>query len=425
MDIYVVRPGDSIYTIARRYGMSPQRIIDTNELSNPGRLVVGQSLVILPETRTYTVQPGDSLYTIARRYSLTPADLIAANPDVGEDGRIYPGQTLTIPPARKLGSIEVNGYAFPNIDRDVLNRTLPSLTYLSIFSYTVNDDGSLNSINDTELIAAARAANVAPIMVLTNIREGEGFDSDLAHTMLTNQAVQDTMVQNILNTLREKNYYGLNLDIEYVHPYDRESFNQFVRRMSVELDREGYFLMTSLAPKISADQPGVLYEAHDYPVQGALNDRVILMTYEWGYTAGPPLPVAPLNEVRRVLNYAATAIPGEKILMGMPNYGYDWTLPYTPGTRATTIGNTAAVERAANVNAAIQFDARAQSPFFTYYDEQGRQHIVWFEDARSIYAKLQLVEEYNLAGVSYWTIGRWFPENWLLINALFDVVKVL
>jgi spore germination protein len=66
-----------------------------------------------------------------------------------------------------------------------------------------------------------------------------------------------------------------------------------------------------------------LYQGHDYPVHGALVDHVIIMTYDGGYTFGPPMAVAPLNEVVKVLNYAVTAIPREKIFMGIPNYGYD------------------------------------------------------------------------------------------------------
>ena len=137
------------------------------------------------------------------------------------------------------------------------------------------------------------------------------------------------------------------------------------------------------------------------------------------------MAVAPLNQVRHVLNYAVTAIPSRKILMGIPNYGYDWTLPYTPGTAARTISNTGAVDLAANVGAAILFDPVAQAPYFRYYDEQGRQHIVWFEDARSIQAKLRLVNEYNLGGVSYWTIGSYFPQNWLVLRSMYNIRRVI
>ena len=76
-------------------------------------------------------------------------------------------------------------------------------------------------------------------------------------------------------------------------------------------------------------------------------------------------------------------------------------------------------------SAQIQYDVVAQSPFFNYYDDKGKQHVVWFEDARSIYAKLRLVNEFKLSGVSYWTIAKYFPQNWLVLNSLFDVKKLL
>ena len=122
---------------------------------------------------------------------------------------------------------------------------------------------------------------------------------------------------------------------------------------------------------------------------------------------------------------AVTAIPSNKILMGIPNYGYDWTLPYQRGTRATTVSNVGAVDIAAREGAEIQYDVISQAPFFNYYDDNGKQHVVWFEDARSIKAKLQLANEFRLNGVSYWTLGRYFPQNWLVLNSLYNIKKLL
>lgn len=426
MIIHVVRPGESVYTIGQLYGVSPEKIIQDNELVNPEQLVIGQTLVILEGTRRHAVAPGQSLYTIARLYGVTVDDILEANPQITDPRLIYPGQVINIPPrTRKLGTIEVNGYAFPNIDMDVLRKTLPYLTYLSIFSYEVNPDGTLRSIEDESLIAAAREANVAPLMVITNIEEDGGFSSDVARAVLTNEETQENLINNVLETIREKDYSGLDIDFEYIYPEDREAYNNFLRRINSRLDAEGLTLTTALAPKISADQPGLLYEAHDYPVHGEVVDHVILMTYEWGYTYSPPMAVAPIDQVQRVLDYAVTAIPREKILMGIPNYGYDWTLPFVRGTAARTISNTGAVQQAARVGAAIRFDQQAQSPYYNYYDNAGRQHEVWFEDARSIEAKLRLANRYGLGGVSYWTIGRYFPQNWLVLSSLFDVEKVL
>src|SRR5690625_3753294 len=158
---------------------------------------------------------------------------------------------------------------------------------------------------------------------------------------------------------------------------------------------------------------GLLYEAHDYPAQGEIVDFLVLMTYEWGYSAGPPLPVSPINEVERVLQYAISVIPPEKILMGQNLYGYDWTLPFVQGESfARAISPQQAIALARQYGATIEYDETAQAPFFNYFDEEGREHIVWFEDARSIQAKFDLIRRLGLQGIAYWKLGLSFPQNW-------------
>ncbi|OQB15564.1 MAG: Spore germination protein YaaH [Firmicutes bacterium ADurb.Bin193] len=423
--IHVVRPGDTIFRLSQAYNVPYQELISSNGLENANQLAVGQAIVIPADSIPHTVTRGQTLYSIARAYRVALNDVVAANPQITNPSQIFVGQVINIPVStQKLGTIEVNGYAFPNIAGGILQGTLPHLTYLSIFSYQVRPDGSLSTINDTPLIAAARQARVAPMMVITNIEEGASFSSDLAHTILTSNAVQETLIANVIRILDDKNYYGLDIDFEYIFPEDRENYNNFLRKVTSRLRPLGYVITTALAPKTSAGQVGLLYQAHDYPVHGALADHVILMTYEWGYTYGPPMAVSPLNQVRRVLNYAVTAIPSQKILMGMPNYGYDWTLPFVRGSAARTISNVDAAALAARIGSEIQFDEAAQSPFF-YYSAEGRRHVVWFEDARSVRASLRLVAEYNLGGVSYWTINRFFPQNWLVLESMYNVRKLL
>ena len=426
LTVYVVNSGDSVYSIAKANGITPESIISANQLANPSQLVVGQALVLPTNNRAYTVRSGDTIGSIARAYGVTQNAIFAANPSIPSSGRLMPGQVIAIPVAeQKLGTIEVNGYIFPQSNVSVVTPTLPSLTYLSIFSYQVNPDGSFTTINDDSFISLARNNHVAPIMVITNIRPTGGFSSDIAHSILSNAGVQQTLIENVLTTLKQKNYYGLNIDFEYIFPDDRENYNDFLKKITTELHSQGYPVFTAVAPKTSADQPGLLYQAHDYKAHGEIVDRVILMTYEWGYLAGPPQAVAPINQVKKVLDYAVTEIPPSKILMGIPNYGYDWILPYVPGTLATTFSNVEAVNRAFRNNADIHYDETAQSPYFNYYDDKKRQHIVWFEDARSIRQKLLLVNKYSLAGVSYWTMERPFPQNLLILNSMYDIKKII
>lgn len=427
MVIHVVKPGENIYTIAAQYNVSPQKIISDNELANPNVLVPGQTLVILMPEEVYTVMPGDSLEDIARQFNTTVIELLQYNPSITHADAIFPGDQITIVPnTEKRGPIYTIGYAYPHIDRTVLMKTLPYLTYLSLFTYGITPEGELIGIDDEELIRIARDFGVAPMMLISTLTEEGTFSNELAHQILNNPTARNNLINNTVNAMREKGYEGLDIDFEYVLPEDREAFVTFVRDMTNRLNEEGFTVLTALAPKISADQPGLLYEAHDYPSLGEAANRVLLMTYEWGYTYGPAMAVAPVNRVREVLDYAVTEIPREKIYMGIPNYGYDFTLPYVQGvSRANSLSNVQAVELASRVGANIQYDEASQSPYFIYFDDQGKQHEVWFEDARSILAKLDLFSEYDFEGVGYWNVMRYFPQNWLVISSLYDIAKIL
>ena len=133
------------------------------------------------------------------------------------------------------------------------------------------------------------------------------------------------------------------------------------------------------------------------------------------------MAVAPLHMVRRVVEYAITEIPNEKIRLGIPNYGYDWPLPFEQGvTIAKTIGNIEAIRIAITQGVPIQFDFTAQSPWFTY-SENGIMHKVWFEDVRSLQKKFDLIKEYQLEGCGYWNIMQFFYANWLLLHENFQI----
>lgn len=136
------------------------------------------------------------------------------------------------------------------------------------------------------------------------------------------------------------------------------------------------------------------------------------------------MAVSPINEVKRVVDYALSVMPANKISLGQNLYGYDWTLPYQRGNPpARGLSPQQAIEIAARENAEIQFDLTAQAPYFRYTDDEGREHVVWFEDARSIQAKFNMVKELGLRGHSFWRLGLAFPQNWLLIGDQFQVVK--
>ncbi|MCQ1528185.1 LysM peptidoglycan-binding domain-containing protein [Lutispora saccharofermentans] len=428
MTIYVVKRGDSLWSISRQFGVPVNAIIEANGIADLPFLVVGQALAIPRESTVYTVRPGDSLWSIANQFGTTAARLAEYN-GISNPALIYPGMQIRIPSEDKMyGDMEINAYAEQEAGAQAAQdvaEVAPYLTYASPFSYQVNPDGTLNSINDEPIIEAARNNGVAPLMIVTNFRNGN-FDTQLAHEILTNENIQQTLIDNIITTMKNKGYYGLNIDFERVDPNDRELYNNFLRKITPQLHSNNFVVSTALAPKTTDVTTGAWHGAHDYKAHGEIVDFVIIMTYEWGWSGGPPMAVAPINEVRKVLDYAVSVIPRDKIMMGAPLYGYDWSLPYTPGGEwARRISPDEAVRLAGSVGAEIQYDEEAQSPHFNYTDSSGVGHEVWFEDARSAEAKNMLAASMGLKGISYWVLGEPFVQNWTVLDNMFNIVKRL
>ena len=424
MVIHIVRPGDTVYGLALEYGVPMSQLVEDNGISGSYQLTQGQALVVQFPRQVHTVRAGETLSSVARQYGVTTRQLFRNNPILAGSPTLYPGQTLVISyQGEKEGTLSVNGYAYPHIDQELLRSSVPYLTYLTPFTYGFTPQGTLVDLDDGALLAAARAGGAAPLMHLSTLTEDGGFSNDLAHAALNDLRMQEILIENVVRMMEEKGYQGLDIDFEYVFPEDAVPYAQFIRRLNQRLNPLGWPVIAALAPKISADQQGLLYQGHDYDAIGAAADRVLLMTYEWGYTYGPPMAVAPVNKVRQVVEYAVTRIDPSKIDLGIPNYGYDWTLPFVQGSsRATTVSNQEAVRIAIEADVPIQFDEVAMSPFFQY-EKDGQMHEVWFEDVRSYREKFSLLPAYGLRGMGYWQIMRFFRPNWLLLNDTFQIQK--
>lgn len=414
MILHTVKSGETAYSIARRYGVSPERLIYDNGISAVANaLPIGLSLVVLVPNRTHTVAAGDTLEDIARRFGTTVNALYRNNLPLGGREDIAAGQVLVIdyadPP---IFDFSVGGYAYPFISRALLDETLPAMKKCMPFTYGFTEEGTLVPIDDAEMLARCFVYETNPFLHLSTLTESGTFSNELSDVLLSTPSLWQTLTDNILTTLREKGYRGLDIDFEYVLRRNREAYPRFLTYVRERLSPEGYPLIVALPPKVSSTQEGLLYEGADYEAVGKAADYVLLMTYEWGYTYGPPMPVSPLPSVRRVLNYAVSEIAPEKIYMAISNYGYDWTLPYVSGeSRARSLSTVEAVSLASENNVPISYSVEYEAPYFFYTDSHGAEHEVWFEDARSLYRKLALIRDYGFHGGLYWNLNRENPQN--------------
>ncbi|MBW4845386.1 MULTISPECIES: LysM peptidoglycan-binding domain-containing protein [unclassified Lacrimispora] len=428
MVIHVVQPGETIYSISEYYKIPVDRLILENGITNPDNLAIGQTIVIVQPETVYTVQPGDTLNSIAEQHGVSPLELLRNNPYLSDRDFLYTGETIVINyQTNKVRTISTGGYAFPYIDKSVLIKTLPFLTFLTIFNYRATSEGEIiTRSDDTELIQLAKEYGAAPMLFVSTITE-EGLTShEVNYEILNNPSIQDRLIDNALQILKRKGYYGINIYVEDITYDNINNIAEYLKKAWDIFHSEGYRIVITVTPITNIDTPYASFEKLDYSKFSEYVDGIIFASYDWARIYNYPNSIFPVNVLRELLDYVAGIIPNDKIILGITTQGYDWTLPYVPGaTGAVVMSNNRAVQIAADNDLVIQFNEAAQSPYFYYEDCDGTLHVIWFKDARSFDARAELVEKYNLQGLSIWTIMRFDAQMWFVFNIQYYIEKIM
>ena len=429
MEIYVVQQGDDINSIAEKYGITVEKLIQDNGLVYPYNLVIGQTLVIALPKQTHTVQQGDTLQSIADSYNITIMQLIRNNPNLADSQNIYPGESLVIS-YNTSRSITTNGFAFPFIRQETLIRTLPNLTYLSLLNYTIAENGEIITYyDDTEMVRITKEYGVIPLLLLTIFTPQGEANIELAYNILLNEEYQDILIDEFIDIMKRQGYLGANLIFNFLNENNQTLHQNLVQKVVNRLQPEGFLVFITINYRVQKVDNTITVEKINYSYLSVFVDGMIFLNFVWSSDYGPPSPVININNLRAVIDYAASNASPEKIIIGKPVLGYDWQLPYIPNrTTASSLSLNSALDLAYDVGAVIQFDEDSQTPYY-YYNEfifgYPAQHIVWFIDARSIDALVKLIIDYSLAGSGVWNIMVYYQQLWTIINAKFDIVKLI
>lgn len=286
MQIHVVQAGQTLTAIAWQYGLAPDIIARYNGLAPPYDLAVGQSLAVLFPAATVVVQAGDTLFSLAARFRVSPLQLLRLNPQLNGGAALTAGETLVVSLTEQgTRPVELSGYAYPYVDMEVLRGILPYATYLVPFTYGISAESGLVTLADDALIRAARQYGTLPLMHLSTLTENGSFSTERAASVLASPEKQAILADAVVAAMLARGYQGLDVDFEFVGGENAAAYAAFVGLLRDRVNALGYELITALAPKVSPEQPGVLYEGHDYPAIANNSDAVLLMTYEWGYTS--------------------------------------------------------------------------------------------------------------------------------------------
>ena len=326
MFFHEVQTGESLFTISKRYGISIDEIRRVNGLVETN-IVPGQALLV--PLYTYIVQLGDTLFEIARKSFLSLEQLTNANPTVNPSA-LQPGMRLTIPDISNYLASTLSFYVTrsPELDRALISDFAHYSTSISIFEYHIASNGDIaNTLNDLTAIQTAWNYRVRPLVTITNLAP-EGFSPELVHQVLNSPTARTNLVNNISYLVTNRGYGGVNIDFERVMAEDRDLFTGFLSELRDRLQPLDRTLTIAVPAKTNEEIPWL--KGYDYGGIGSVVDFMFIMAYDWHHAGSVPGPVAPITEVRRTVEFALRYVPSRKIILGVPLYGYDWIIPYSP-----------------------------------------------------------------------------------------------
>lgn len=425
MDIYVVQEGDSIYSIAEDYGVSVNKLIQDNGLNNPLELVIGQTIVIVNPKQKYIVQEGDTLNSIANTFNVSIMQILKNNPSLSDREYFYPGETIVISYYTN-GSIATHGYTYSYIKKESLVKVLPSLTYLSIFNYTAIEGGKIiEYYEDAEIIQLAKDYGTVPLMMMTTLTTKGEQNIDTEFEILINEDILNSHINNILDIMKTKGFYGVNIVINYINAINQSTYLNFIKKLSNRLLQEGYLFFITF----NLNMEGIYKESVDYSAISRFVNGMIFLQLVWGTNLGPPSPVNNIDLAKTFIDHIVPTVPPDKIILGSTTISYDWQLPYIPYVSSIlSLTIDSAIKLAYNVGAEIQFDETSQTPFFLYNQittGNPTEHIVWSIDARTIDAQIKLIKEYGLNGIGIWNIMIYYFQMWTIINSQYEIIKII
>ncbi len=234
------------------------------------------------------------------------------------------------------------------------------------------------------------------------------MDKEALHSLLCDPAARRNLIKQLNDKVAADKYDGVNIDFEFIPSTDAAYFTQFLRELKAALG-ENKMLSVAVFARTGKENWPVAYQ---YREIGKIADRVVVMAYDHSYADSAPGPVAPLWWVKDVTAYMISTIPREKILLGLPTYGYNWAA----GSRAVTVTRPRLEEIKRKYRVEGGFDTASMSPYYTYTDENGKKHTIWMENEASLAEKLNQATNNRLGGIAFWRIGNGFDDLYQVLR---------
>jgi spore germination protein len=441
---YVIKSGDTLHQIAVRYNTTIESIVALNKLEGTA-LTVGQRIripvysevVVNVDNASVRQRPGTTFPIIAHMDRGAKLALIGVQGDWykvslfnGNQGWI----SKTVSTLRAFdGSepiIQILGYytlsegpTLPSSYESFVANT-ENISQNGLFLFRINKDnpttidkfGEFTDNEVLELVRIGHRNNVKMLATVHNLLYDEGVElaKQVVHVLVSSEQNMNAFALNLVKLVEKYGLDGVDIDIEDVLEEDRNRLTQLYRVIGRVFDNRGYFFSTAVPSKTGPQDPSVFAKPFDYPNLHQPTDQFVVMLYnEHGWPGSGPGPVVSIGRMEKVLRYAMSVMPKEKIVAAVSVFGFDFNLQTG---RAAYASFDRAMALAAKYNKQITFDVETQTPMFAYKDEQGVNHEVWFENQASIKAKAELANRLGIRGLALWRLGMEDKGMWDMLE---------
>lgn len=284
--------------------------------------------------------------------------------------------------------------------------------FVNLFWYYITDANTIAkyayAVEDRSIIDLAHNNNVKVFATITNLPEEGGWDTKRVESMLRTKSSRGKHIEDIVTKLNELEFDGVNIDYEEVDAKEKERFTLFISELASTLHKDSKLLSISLHPKRAGSMG--LGAFQDWRRLSDYADQMTIMAFNEHYDEGDAGPIASIPWLEKIVAYAQfQKVPGEKIYLGIPLFGYDWDHDNSDAATGLTFDDVLQILNEQRIG--NEWDDTSKSPYFTY-TKNGDDHEVWYENAKSVKEKIDLAERIGLAGVSFWRLGGEDPKIW-------------
>ncbi len=271
--------------------------------------------------------------------------------------------------------------------------------------YKVNNEGQITQIPNIVKMSEVEAAAASKGIILTPTITND-FDPESVSKLLDDQDLQTKAIEYLVFEALSKGYKGWDIDWEELYEGDGQGFNDFVENLSTKMHEKNLQLSVTVQAKTGTKVDAPSSAAQDWKTLAGFADRIIIMGYDFHNSVSEPGPITPLDLYAKMLEIAVKEIPLDKIIIGLPTYGYDWI-----GEKGTSLQFDEATEFLKSIKNTPKRDPES-GELKVNYTKDFKKHTIWYEDSQSTSTRIEMAKAKGLHKFSFWRLGGEDTKIW-------------